>query len=619
MTSSNLGNVLTRLQGLKNVSRKKVLPGAEFLQELEPEAPDVSGTASKLPNFANFSTPTQNMPESDLGGELTAQSYDVRANTATPPEAQDPSVFQRFGRALAQAMPEGIWSPEKLAQIKSWNSPAQTPPVETAQVDMQEGIPPVTASEQYAGPQAPQPSEGILGKIADAFSPTKRAEGQQYYTDLARDHQMRLAGKDPAMERAAEQSVRQEEIDKAMANPWQYSAYGSAQQVANHPMLQAKFKQITGVDYEPQVAAQVQEYETAMKGVEDSLNGINTNLGVREEDIKKRILSNQSTDADKYYVGLALLMPLLIGGLFGKEAGIGALAGGASGIADVLKNRQEGIKKDEEALLDVSDQKLNTQQKLANISLDKAKLGPEIRSKLPDDPNAHVLGMQEIEWQDPETGESMRGIRLKPGLIADPQYLSSEEGIKDMRKAANELSEVKSYVNQINDLTDDVSKIVTQLKDPSTAWKGLTAILSKQNPTMLSKMTQDVMFDGRKQNAGVLLEEKLGFLANAYGRAQDLGQLDRAAQNHIKRIIENPTGSFITPEDSLNQVLEIRKLAQRGLIENAANKGFYPQPIIQEFEQKNNPVFSRLNQREEDDQVAEIERELLKDEAIYAQ
>lgn len=60
MATQNLGNVMTRLGGLKNVSGRRVMPGAEFLQDLEDTDTDVSGTAQPLPNFANFKAPAQN-------------------------------------------------------------------------------------------------------------------------------------------------------------------------------------------------------------------------------------------------------------------------------------------------------------------------------------------------------------------------------------------------------------------------------------------------------------------------------------------------------------------------------------------------------------------------------
>jgi hypothetical protein len=628
MANEALGNVLSRLQGLKNVSARRVKNEPDFLQNLQEEDTDVSGTAQPLPNFANFQTPTSNLPESDLGGELTPQSYDVRANTIQPDESQEqPGFFSKLGQALADYI-----SPTKRAEMSERNSAlfnrgqqqsvAQTPPIETAQVDMQEGLPPVTASQEAPlRAQPPEQSSGIMGAISDYFNPTKRSQMGEYTKDLMQDAQIRGQGKNPDEVRLQAQETQNLTHDqkKAVQEPWKYAAFGSAEQVANSPALSAQFKQITGLDYEPQIAAQVAQHEEAMKGVEDSLNGLNTQLSDQAEGIKQRILNNQTNDADKYFIGMALLMPLLIGGIFGKEAGLGALGGAAKGFADVLGGRQKSIREDEASLLDLSKQQSANQEKLGNIGLEKAKLGPALRKMLPENPNAHLEGMREGIWENPETGEEVRGVEIKPGLIARPEFLATKEGKADMLKAANELSEVKTYVDEVNDLTEDVIKIVTQLEDPSFAWKGLTSILSGKSPTILAKMTQDVDVDGRKVNAGVALEEKLGFLANAYGMAKEIGQLDRAAQNHIKKIVENPTSTFLTPADSLNQILEVRKLAQRGLVRGAANKGFYPEFVIRDMEQVNNPLFQGLNESEDQKYNEQLKRKAFQGEMNYAQ
>ncbi len=628
MTSPNssLGNVFSRLQGLKNVSgRRKVMPGAEFLNDLEPPPTDVEGTSTPLPNFANFMPTAPNQPENDLGGELTPQSYDVRANSIehnAPEDQSQPGFWSKVGQALADYV-----NPQKRQEdlslrenMRNQQALPQTPPIETAEVDVQEGLPPVTATQQqYSGPQAPISSPGVLGAISDYFNPTKRDEMEMYNKDLNQDAQLRVQGRDPNQVRSQFNQNLQQDIDKAVQQPWQYSAYGSANEVANNPALQAEFKEITGIDYEPVVAAQITQHEAAMKGVEDALNGLHTQLDSQAEGIKQRILDNQSTDMDKYYIGLALLMPLLVGGIFGGRAGLGALGGSAQGFANVLQGRQKMLREDEGNLLDIRKQQTSNQEKLANLALEKAKLGPSIRSSLPDSPNGHLLGMNETTWIDPDTGQEQRGIRIKPGLVARPEYLNSEDAIKDMRKNANELAAIKTYTDDVNSLTQDVADIVSQLKDPSAFYKGFASILSGKVPGALSKLTEDVMYDGRKVNAGTLLEEKLGFLANKYGMAQQLGQLDRAAQAHIKKIMDNPTNTLLSPEDTLNQMFEIRKLVQQGLINQASNAGFYPEFLVEDLESKNNKFVGGLNKRAQDQRVAEIERKLSQNETNYAQ
>jgi hypothetical protein len=622
-----LPNIL-RLQGLKNVNgRRRVMP--PLLDEEENF--DVSGTSAPPVE--------ENLPQADLGGELTSQSYDVRANTVQ--SSEEPSFWSKIGNALADYI-----NPEKRAEVSQQNeemfarrqTSPQTPPIETAQVDRSEGIPPVTASEQMSqgnvlGPigeflknppiKKPQQesSPGVFQSIADYFNPQKREEMAKSNEQLIENAQLRsmYPGQNPEEVKQLKNEEMNQEISKAMENPWKFSVYGSSNEVANSPVLQAKFKEITGMNYEPMISAQVSEYESAMKGVEDALNGIQSSLGEREEAIKQRILNNQATDSDKLYIGLALLMPLIVGGLFGKEAAVGALGGAAKGIADIYSGRQKEIRADEESLLDIAKQKAVNEEKLGSMQLDKAKLGPAIRQSLPEDPNQHLLGMRELPFVNPSTGKEERGIEILPGLVARSEFASNKDRLNNMQKAANELSSTKSYVDELNDLTNDVISISSQLKDKGALSKMFTTILTDKTklPGVLSKLTEDVIYDGRKVNAGTLLEEKLGFLANAYGMAKELGQLDRAAQAHIQKIMNNPTSSLQTPQDTINQMLEIRKLAQRGIIKDAANKGFYPEFLQQEFEEKNNDLFNRLNQKESDKRVNDIKKKMYQSEISY--
>jgi hypothetical protein len=61
--SGNLGNVISRLQGLKNVRPRKVMPGAEFIEKLAPDEPEFDGISQPLPEFSNFNPPAANLPE----------------------------------------------------------------------------------------------------------------------------------------------------------------------------------------------------------------------------------------------------------------------------------------------------------------------------------------------------------------------------------------------------------------------------------------------------------------------------------------------------------------------------------------------------------------------------
>ncbi len=609
----SLGNVLSRLQGLKNVSGRKVMPGAEFLQDLEEPPTDVNGTSASLPKFSNFIPPAQNQPESDLGGELTPQSYDVRANTVKPPE-QENNFFYNLGQSLKKSFTPSF-NPNGETQI-----PAQE---NTEHQFMENNLPQGTYLHAGNRPPPswtpePQASPGILGALSDYVNPTKRDQRTEYNKDLMTQAQLRSQGQNPNEVLAQKHEDFKKNVIDAMKNPMQVGAYGATEEVANNPILQQEFKKYTGINFDDQIASEVSKHELAMQGVEDALNGNNTQLGELEEGIKQRILSNQASDADKYYIGLALLMPLLVGGFFGKEAALGALGGGAKGIADVLGGRQKSIKEDEAALMDINKQKTGIQEKLGNIGLEKAKLGSFVKKNLPEQPLGHLIGMHRIPFTDPKTGEQSDAFEILPGFVAESKYLNNPKGLERMEKAASELSETKTYTNQVNDLTEDVVGILNQLKDKS-AWQKLhIGPLSSIIPGSLSALTDNVRWKGQMVPAGPLLENQLGILANQYAHAQDLGQLDRAAQSHMEKLFSNPTKSLLTPKDVENQIMNIRQFVQGELVNKAKNKGFIPDFILQDMNEANAPLHGKLNQREQDQRISGIEKKLAQEETKYA-
>ena len=612
--SGPLGNVISRLSGLKNVSGRKVMPGAEFLEELE--APLLENpTPQKMPEFQNF-LPEKNIPEADLGAELTAKSYDVRANSGpgeymsynrSPyPENEDKTeegFFTRLGRSLAEYVTPKF---ENRSQLPPQNEIANKPsgkelPYLSATTPMPYQGP--TEDENYS-------KLGNLGKFLNYFDPF-RSENS-YNKALIEDAQLSAKGLNPLEVKNQHHKNLAEDVEKAMEQPWIHSAYGSAEEVANNPVLQAKFKEITGENYDEQIASQTKKYEEAMKGIEDSLSGMSTQLDQQAEAIRQRILNNQSTDVDKYYIGMALLMPLLVGGFFGKEAGLGALAGGAQGIADVYARRGNEMRADEASLLDIGKQQLQNQSSQAEVASKKSEYPDLLRKNLPKDQNEHLIGRQEVRYQDPETGEEKRAIEILPGLVADSQYLTNEKSFDEMRKAARELNPVKLYTEKINDLTDDVISIVNQLDEKSLPAGVLQSFLSGKGIGALSRISKDVNYEGRKVNAGTLLEQKLGLLANAYGTAERLGQMDAATQRFMDRIMKNPENTLINNRDSINEMLEIRKLAQNSLVSAAKNAGFIPEFIIKDLQNKNNKIFSTLNKKENEAQLDEIEKKLYK-------
>lgn len=630
MADSSLGNIVTRLQGLKNFNPRRVMPGAEMLEEdLEDEIPDVSGTNAPLPNFANFMPNKPNEPESDLGGELTPQSYDVRANTVTPPpEQESPGFFSRLGSALADYV-----NPQKRAEMSERNaammnqarglpqkSMAQTPPIATAQVDAQEGIPPVTASQQEAPGigqslmnEASKPWNGI--SLGGAYEGTKNFLKDSFTPKLDPIVYERNPGlKKPAglvQQQEQKKQLDQEEIERAKMQPWQITAYGATDAFANSPDLVDDFAQYTGINFDEEMKAQTEKYEKVLSDLEKGIMGNDANYDEQEQRIKERILNNQSNDADKYYIGLALLMPLLIGGIFGKEAGLGALGGGAKGIADVLGQRQKEIRADEESLSDIYKQRATNNAKRGELDIERLKVPAEIRKNLPKDELEDLKGMNIYQFKDPETGKVVGGgPEVLPDLYLDMKFGNTAKKREHMQEKASKLEEEKAALERANAATSDVIKAAMQLEDGGIMSKILAYALSDDDNGALKKIVRQnapmITVDGRKVNSAVYIDSKIEQMKDAYRRNEQMKAFTTTVASHIGNMAENPQYSGLKGKDLIDQMLILRDRGQQFFVDRAGSQGFLKQPLENKFGKLNRELYKGLNRNEE---KKELERD----------
>jgi hypothetical protein len=575
-SSDSIGNVL-RLQGLKNV-RKKVLPGAEFLNNLDAVDTDVAGTSSDVNASA------ANLPALETGNELSAQSYDVRANQVIPP------------------------------------SP---PPIETQQVEESEGLPPVNPEMQEQQPVMSANTNlwksvgNALKQYGEPFvNQEKRKEVTAQNNALLEDAQLRSQGLNPEEEMAKEaeiedntQSAIQEGITRAQENPLEVAVYGATDEVAKNPELVKEFREITGTDFTPEIAEMTKNAEKILSDMEGNLNAEGKGYSEQAKRLKERIDANAATDMDKYYIGLALIMPLLIGGIFGKEAGLGALAGSAKGLAETFQNRIQDTRKNEELLADINKNQGLLDLKKGELQLERLKIPEQIRKNLPKDEREFLKGKKEVAWVDPKTGERKAGVEVKPGLIALPEYLTDKEDLKELKKEAGDISEAKTATQLINSLTDDIIDISSKLKNKDWLTQGFRTYLLGKRPDLSSKFSEKVEFEGRPVNAAVVLEHKLKLLTDAYRQAKGMRALTSTVQEHIDGLFRNPATSFQNYEDTIDQMLYTRSLAQKNLIQNASNKGFAPEFLEEEFGKKNKSVYNKLNKKEEEKQSSELLRE----------
>lgn len=624
-------NNVSRLSALKNNGKRRVKDDSS-----EEDGYDLDLSASSL------SSEPPNLPEVDMGGELSSQSYDVRANQVIDPAAQaaadafDLNPVRRLGRALG----------------RNAQQPApQEPPIETRQVDEQEGLPPVSASQQMA---AEKPRGSFLGDVGNLFSrlgsslmaPLKstpeeraknRAENQairdsgnylKAYQDSGRKIGQAITGvpgqiqqslqegfeenarrinpelAQPPAQEMPTQPTREEvmaQIDEAQQNPEGAAVYGAANEIANTPELAAQFTDITGMDMnDPLFQETAKVYEALLTGQEQRLGEAEQINTEQIDRIKERIANNEATDADKFYIGLALALPLIIGGVFGKEAALGAAGGAAQGFAGLKSGKQKSITEAEEMMSGLNKEKASLGAKRGELDLAKLGKAAAVKQMLPPHRDEFLKGKKRATWTDPATGEQKNGVLVKPGFVAEPQYLTSKDDLHIMEKAAEELNPIRAFTHELTDLSDGLVDIASQIKDKDGFSKLITSYMSGKLPKgSLSKLTQDVMIDGRMQNAGIAIENKLGLLKSAYARAKKLGQMDRATQDHFESIFTNPTNTFASAKDLIDQLISMKELAQDSFVREASGRGFASDFLVNDFSRKNRESYNKLNKKEE--------------------
>lgn len=648
-SSGQTGNFISRLQGLKNVSGRRVMPGQELMQEpeYEPE-PDLKGIAQpetpRLPEFGNFITPA-NEPEPDLGGQITSQSYDVRANTSVPINTQvgteKPGLFDRLGRGLANAFhPENQelkdqyarFTPEEdysfelgMGQLPHGQGIKNIPSFKP-QLPHGQGIENIAPTAKNilnlgAGGGYSQHGRGIkevsqfTGNLDKNISEIKIPTISEIPNRVKEWTNESIPGKFPEVkpqELSPEQKAADKKaIDDAQLQPYQIAAYGATDKFANSPELVSKFEEDTGIDFNPQIKEETEKYEKVLSNIDKGLTEDANYNDEQSRRINERILNNQATDSDKFYIGLALAMPLILGGIFGKEVGLGTLAGGAKGLAEVYKGREEGIREDEKLLADINKQKNANDIKKGELEIQRLELPSKIQKNLPKDEYEDIKNLRPIKYTDPNTGEVVaEGREVLPDLVMDMKYGYNADRRNKMADKATELAGEKAALERGNEATSNIIKAAMQIKDPSFLAEVLSYGLADNPEGKLKiyamKNAPMIKIDGRMQNSAIYLYNQIELLNDAYRRSEGMKALTAGVITHLGNMVKHPVESGLKYSDLADQVLLMRDRAQNFFVDKATAQGFLKEPLYNKFGKLNREIYKGLNKKEE---MKELERD----------
>jgi hypothetical protein len=307
--------------------------------------------------------------------------------------------------------------------------------------------------------------------------------------------------------------------------------FSPVDEVADSTEHQAEFERQTKLPFTPEIK---QDAEVGHEAKEHLESGIEDTTGLSDQAkrLVENIKSNQATEADKYMIGLAVLMPLIVGGMFGKEAGFGALAGGMKGISDVYGRRKKDTQESEKLLAEIDKTKAAQQAAVAK---------GDLASAYPD-----------VTWID-ENGQEHQDKELSPGISVDKKYLKSKEQINSITDRHKELiKDLENASNLIEPLKISKS-IIEQLKEQGNdgffnqykQWA-----LHGYDPQLSAKFAPTVIIDGEEVNAATALRSAIGQSNGPYAKMYHMGQPDKAQQELQAKRLGDPTSGFTSAEQA---------------------------------------------------------------------
>lgn len=613
-TAKAMDNIF-RLSSLKNAnSKRRVTSEDALLDQMDDYENDFSGTSNNY-------EPIQKEPELDLGGELNSQAYDVRANEVIPEE--NPSYLQKFGNWFREGYTPSL-HPEAQKRLTSLRN-----------VNPREELSNEIIPENQIIENKPQENEGVLDYLGLRVKPhesviplTKYAENPptdqpSSLTKLA--HLLGVSPSEEVIEKHPEikeselykydQKLQKEALDKAQENPMEIVAYGATDEFANSPELKSEYFTYTGQDLSDEEIELTKNYEKVLSDLQEGYLDQETSYNEQEKRILNRILNNETTDLDKYYVGLALLMPLIVGGFFGKEAALGALAGTTQGIGEIFKNRQENIRKDEESLSDIYKQRSAIGIKKGELELEKLKVPQQVKKQLPEDDYKDLKNMNIYTFKDPKTDKIIgTGAEILPDLYMNLQYANTEKKRDEITKEGRELGKEKASLEKANKATSNIVNAASQLKNKSMFSKifSLAMLGNEKAKAIMKADSPEIMVDGRKQNAYVYIDSQLSLLTDAYRRTEGMKALTNTVQEHFSDIVKNPAYSGLDPKDLIDQILTVRGRAQTGFVDKAHSLGFLREPLENKFGKMNKGIYESLNEKEKRNLAQKEKEEIIK-------
>jgi hypothetical protein len=556
-----------------------------------------------MDQFAGGGKPMGNQPIPDMdNGGVSPFSLDARANQVIVPPPQQQSMMGNWADQVSQP-PDNFVSRAISSPFKNLANGLMD---EGRQI--YDAIPSMPSFEERG--------KGVLGalkkigQLAARQGPTTTGvpfEAPTPYSAIPKNNPIppQSGMEEPLQTQEMQQPMQPQE---SFPQSEIYSPYTENDEMMNSPEVQVAFKEYAGMPLTPEMQEEITAYQKIIQDMDKSLQEIEGEYDDQLMDIRSRIDAGAATDMDKYLIGAALLMPAIIGAAFGKDAGIGALGGGLTGLAKGMENRSKGQAENRDILKDLTMQKGKFALERGELDLKKGEIPKSVKDQLKGE--EHLKGKKHATWTDAE-GKKMEGFEMKPNLIAPMSMVNDKDDWKDMLKNAN--PHRVAFVDQIASTGKDLVELMDAVEkaEPGAPSRILSAMTydTKTGKILINASANPVKFKGKMVNPVIMAKQIVGSAQDKYLKARGIRRTEGNA-THGEDLLVDYYKSGASAKDVQDATLGLIDLAQKDAVTSATSKGFEEFPLTKHFKKIRENLLGMMDKSQQEREFNKVIKEL---------
>ncbi len=359
---------------------------------------------------------------------------------------------------------------------------------------------------------------------------------------------------------------------------------GAVEQASQDPQVMADLERLNGLKkIDPQDLDEAKNWQKVLTEKQEALNE-------EEKAMLQKAESGDLTMMDKFAIGLAIAIPILLALRYGSDVGLVAAGSGMQGFAGANMKQQKlaGEKSiaDTKRKGEIQDQRLD----LANKNLDMNK---KFAESIPDKAAREFLNNKDIRPVGNKVGIFMGDERDALALDAK-QLETSDEGIKTAKEYVKDAKDTVGLLNKSNLVIDELTDILEAMPQDSGLWNviksnwGWFSSVGGKNPFGGEPLMIDVQGkDGkvRKVNAFEMLKQKTTALQDIYNKVNlSRANLTDAVLTHWDSILGDPKklDQWLTGQSMqtvIDKTQSLKDFLNAGATEVMVGHGFLREPL----------------------------------------